>query len=290
MTPLRRLSTASLTRAVGLGAVLVAVLAAGCDSGGTGELAPYEGQRPLQVLRVTQSFTPEIQWVGGRVAAVGVNRGTRAALDSTLVWLQTAPNDSISSFATVGLASDSAAVARAGGTFQRRLADGQVYTVWLAERAAFDAGLDSARIAPGSFADTTLTTQLLLRGRSGGGAGVAFQVERDERLTSDRFVVSWSPASVVFRQVAIRKASTGGFMDLVWQVLDPDGTPASVTSPVTIGVPPAGTTEAVAFPESGFEPSVYTLWANTDAWTGSFSPSAPGYAFFQMFASNFQAP
>ena len=290
MNAFRRSSPLSLRAALS-GTLLAAVcIACGCDSAGSGDLAPYEGQRPLQVLRVTQSFTPEIQWVGGRVAAVGVNRGTRAALDSTLVWLQTAPTDSISSFATVGLASDSAAVARAGGTFQRRLADGQVYTVWLAERAAFDAGLDSTRIAAGSFADTTLTTQLLLRGRSGGGAGVTFQVERDERLTSDRFVVSWTPASVVFRQMAIRQASTGGFMDLVWQVLNPDGTPASITSPVTIGVPPAGTTEAVAFPESGFEPSVYTLWANTDAWTGSFSPSASGYAFFQMFANNFQTP
>ena len=126
----------------------------------------------------------------------------------------------------------------------------------------------------------------MLRGRSGGGVGVQFQIERDQRLTSDDFLVRWTPATVVFRRMAIRKASTGGFTDLVWHVLNADGSPGTIAPPLTIGATPDGAQEAVPF--AGFEPSVYTLWATTDAWTGSFSPAAPGYAFFQIFASNFE--
>ena len=272
-------------------ALLVAVLALGsaaCDGGGADNLAPYEGARALDLLRVTQSFTPEIQWVGGRVAAVGVNRGTRPALDSTLVWMQQATGNTISSFATVGQASAQAAVEGYGGTFQSQLTDGETYTVWIAEQAALDAGLDSNQVAAGALADTTLTMQLVLRGRNGGGAGVTFRIERDQRLTGEQYIVRWTPETVRFRRFAIRKASTGGFTDLLWYVQNPDGGTAAIGPPVTIGVAPDGTDESTPFPDTGFEPAIHTLWATTDAWTGSFSPAATGYSFFQIFANNFE--
>lgn len=283
----------------------VGLAEAGCDNADS-TLAPYEGGRALDLLEVTQRFMPEVQWVGGRVAAVGVNRGTRAALDSTLVWLRTAPDNSIGSFVTVGEGGDDALVLQYGGTPQSRLTDGETYTVWLAERSAFDADLDSTRIDPTAFVDSTLTMGLLLRGRSGGGLGVAFEIERDERLTGEQFVVRWTPSDAVFRRLAIREAPIGGFEDLIWHLLSPEAGPPLIAAPVTIGVPPAGVQEVTPFPEAGFpvddvfnpeeerddpkldfDPPVHTLWAVTDAWNQSFSPAAPGYAFFQIFACNF---
>lgn len=262
---------------------------AGCSQGDN-PLAPYQGSRPLDLLRVTQNFTPDIQWVGGRVAAVGVNRGHRAALDSSLVWLRVAAGDDISSFVTVGDETDQGLIGSFGGVPLDSLENGATYTFWLAEASAFEAGLDSTRMDLDAFADTTLTMQLLLRGRSGGDRDldVEFEVVRDERLTGDRYVVRWTPSTVGFRRLAIRASSTGGFDNLIWHVLVPEGEDGVITPPVTIGVPPAGTQEATPFPSAGFSSGVHTLWAVTDDWTGSFSPSAQGYAYFQIFANNFE--
>lgn len=269
--------------------LLASALWTGC-SDEENPLAPYDGHRPLDILKVTQSFTPEVQWVGGRVAAVGVNRGERAALDSSLVWLRTAPGNSISSVVAVGPEHDRDLVASFGGTPLDSLADGETYTFWLAEADAFAAGLDSAAVAPGTFADTTLTMQLVLRGQSGGDRdlGVQFRIVRDERITGERYVVTWEPEDVLFRRVAIRQAPTGGFQDLIWHIVVPEEEPPSIAPPLTIGVAPEGVQEAEAFPETGFEPAVHILWAATDDWTGGFGPSTQGYAWFRIFADNFE--
>ena len=284
--------------------VACAALAAGGCSDDANPLAPYEGQRPLDLLRVTQSFTPQLQWVGGRVAAVGVNRGTRAALDSTLVWMMTAPGDDISSFVTVGEGGDDARVMSYGGTPQDRLTDGQTYTFWLAEQSALDAGLDSTHIEAGAFADTTMAVHLLFCGQQGGGAGVTFEIERDERLTGEQFYVRWTPDGVRFNRLAIREAPVGGFTDLTWFVLTPDGEAPSIASPVTIGAAPPGTEEPTPFAdfvrddewnppserdssEVDVDPPTYTLWATTEGWNESFAPTAPGYAWFRIDKRNF---
>ncbi|WP_420454367.1 hypothetical protein [Rubrivirga sp.] len=259
---------------------------AACDTT-EGPLAPFEGERPLELLAVTQSFTPEVQWVGGRVAAVGVNRGSVAALDETLVWLQTAPDNTIGSFVTVGQQTAADAIRSYGGTPLDSLVDGEEYTVWIAERSALDVGLDTTRVPAGSFADTTLTTSLVLRGISSGDRdlGVEWRIVRDERLVGSRFVVTWSPA-VPFRRLAIRQASTGGFTDLVWHVLIPDGEAGGITPPVVIGETPPGAQEAVPF-SGAFEPSAYTVWGVTEDWEGGFSTFSTGYSFFRVFPNNF---
>ena len=285
-------------------AVLVTLGMAAVSAGCTDEenpLAPYEGSRPLDLLRVTQNFTPEIQWVGGRVAAVGVNRGGTAALDSTLVWLQEAPSDAISSYVTVGQNTAADLVRSFGGTPTDSLADGEEYTFWIAERSAFDVALDSTRRAPGSFADTTLTMGLVLRGNSRGdrNLGVEYRIVREERLLESRFVVTWTP-EVAFRRMAVRVAPTGGFTDLVWHVLIPEDEEGEILPPVVIGETPPGAQEAVPFqgfvvddevnaPDDSTDISapVHTLWAVTDDWEGSFTPTSTGYTFFQAFGCNF---
>lgn len=265
-------------------------------------LAPYEGDRALELLRVTQNFNPEIQWVGGRVAAVGVNRGDVPALDSTLVWVQSAPGDDISSYVTVGENTDAGLVESFGGTPVDSLTDGETYTFWIAEQSAFDVGLDSTERAPGTFADTTFTMNLLLRGNSGGdfNLDVDYEVLREERLIESRFVVSWEPA-IPLRELAIRVAPTGGYTDLVWHILVPEDEAGEITPPLVIGETPPGVQEAIPFDgfvvddvigiapgdTTDFEAPVHTLWGATEDWNGAFTPVAPGYTFFQMFGCNF---
>lgn len=269
--------------------VLLGLALSGCGEDSS-MLAPYQGARPLTWLTVTQSYQPGLQWVGGRAATVGINRGTKAALDSTLVWLMVAPDNTIGSNISLGEAeADLAALQQYGGVPTDSLADDTPYTFWVAERSAFEAGLDSTQIDPASFADTTFTVKYLLRGRSGGDPDldVAFKIFRDQTLRSDQYVITWSPA-VPFRRLAIRQATVGGFSNLVWHIVVPEEDPPGIVPPLVLGEVPEGTVEAVEW-AGGFEASAYVLWAVTDAWEGSdFGFRTPGYAFFQIFSNNFE--
>jgi hypothetical protein len=255
-----------------------------------GILAEYAGNRPLHFLKITQSFTPDIQWVGGRVAAVGVNKGPAAALDSTLVWLMTADGNDINSHVTVGEETDTERILSFGGTPSDSLDDDQEYTFWLADKVAWDAGLNIAERNEFTFIDSTITTRLYLRGRWGGGRDASgndiatISILRDERLLSDRYIVDW-PEGTAFRRVAIRQSSLGGFTDLVWHVVTPDDEPDNITPPIIIGETPPGTDEVTPWPDTGFElNTVYILWmANSDWVPNTFSPSSAGYAWFRLF-------
>jgi hypothetical protein len=264
----------------------VCTAAGGCDAA-EHPLAPYEGARPLLIERLTQSFAPDVQWVGGRVAAVGINRGSRAALDSTLVWLRTTSGDDLGSPIMVRAENDEDAVMMHGGMATDSLGSGETYTFWLATRSVYDAGLQQSALNEHSFADTTLTPGYVLAGRSGGGVEVDFTIYRDERLLSDDFVVSWTPASQPFRQMAIRQATLGGYTDLLWHVVLSDEQDDTIAPPLVIGEAPEGA--VVAVPWSDFAEGNHVLWASTSAWSGdSFGFRTNGYAFYQLFASNFE--
>ena len=267
-----------------IGGLCLALILTGCDTE-ENPLAPYEGNRPLIVQNVTTSFSPDIAWVGGRVSAVGINRGERAALDSTLVWLHVANDNEIESPVYVREVLDESGVTKVGGTPTDSLEHGETYTLWIAEKEAYDAALSGAAIDAFAFADTTFTVSYLLRGRSAGGVGVQFTIFRDQRILSDVYNVDWTPA-VPFRRVAIRNSTVGGFSDLLWHIVLPDSLPDSITPPLVIGAAPENAIEAVEW--DGFNSGQHILWAATEDWDGeSFGFRTEGYAFFSIFADNF---
>lgn len=253
-------------------------------------LAPYAGTRPLMMEKVTQSYTSDIAWLGGRVAAVGVNRGPVAALDSTLIWLRTADDNSINSPATVGEDTDIGGIEAVGGIPQDSLDNEVEYTFWIAERNAYDEGLNQSVLNEYNFKDTTMTPQLYIGGRSGGGTTAdgdpvaTIRLIRDERITGDRYIIEWEEGTPV-RRVAIRQASTGGFTNLIWHIVTPDDIDDNITSPLVIGDIPDNVNEVVPWPDSGFEnDTVYIIWMATKDWAdGTFTPSATGYAWFRLF-------
>jgi hypothetical protein len=271
-------------------AVAIALmLLLGCDTDES-PLAPYEGQRPLILQAVTLSSNPDVQWVGGRVAAVGVNRGAQAALDSTLVWIMTADQNEIQSALRIGPGSDADLIVSLGGTPTDSLATATEYTFWLADESALSAGLPVDELDEFAFADTSVTLNYVLRGRFGGDASFvnSIRVVRNQSLTEDLYRVEWAPADANVRRLAIREGSSGGFTDLVWDVLADENNAAGITTPVTIGEAPEGSAEAVEWPDAGFAPKTHTLWMAADNWSGIFSPRAPGYVFYQIFSSNFE--
>lgn len=273
-------------RCVLFACLFAAAFLGGCD-GAENPLAPYEGARPLEIQRVTRSFSPDFQWVGGRVAAVGVNRGTEAALDSSLVWLSVADDNSIGGPVSIGEGLDADLVRQYGGTPTDSLASDETYTFWIAEKSALDAALDPAKLDAFTFTDTTVTLALLLNGRNRGSLGFDVQILRDERLDGETYRVNWTPADRAVRRVALVKGSAlPSFTGLVWHIVQPDGTPDAILPPVALGETPPGAETAVEWAGT-FEPATYTLWMVDDTWDGSFSSSAKGLAYYVIFSSNF---
>lgn len=281
-TPIRR----PLRLLAATSALLLSVLVFGCDTVDE-QLRSYESERPFIIRDITQSWSPDVQWVGGRAAAIGVNRGSHAALDSTLVWMRRVGSDEIDPPISINENFDSDAVAALGGQPTDSLGSGGTYTVWIASEEALAADLDSTSTDEFSLVDSTFQTGYLFAGRSFGGVDVDFSVVRDESLTGQRFLITWTPADVGFRQLAIRDAGTGGFTNLLWHIVIPDDRGEGIHSPLVIGAPPDGAIEATEW--AGWADGVHTIWATNDDWDGStFGFTTRGYAFFQALASNFE--
>lgn len=264
-------------------AMLGLVSLASCD-GVSDALAPYEGHRPFELIKITQSYAPDIQWVGGRVAAVGVNRGDRAALDSTLLWVRTAPGDDIDSYVTVGQETDEDFIRQRGGTPLDSLPADAELTFWFATQEALDAGLDTTRLDAHDFLDTTFTFNYELRGRLRTQENVTVRVFRDQKLLSDRLLILWEPASFAFDQVALRRSSQPGFEDLVWHVQK--GTSSALVAPLFTNDLPSGAEVLVEWPAEGLEPTTYTLWMTAPNWDRTFGIRANGLAYITFFSNS----
>ena len=276
--------------------VIISLLSAlllngGCNKESSNTLAPYTAQRSLFFTRITINAKPDIQWLGGRAMAIGVNRGTKAALDSTLVWLQTATDNDISSAVTFGASSDRSRVTSYGGTPADSLDSDVQYTFWVATKEAFDARLDTSKrtVNPSSFADSICSVGYWLKGQSGGEGGtsnpiVRIKIRRDQTLEGEKFTIFWTPATSAFNRLAVRTGSTGGWTDLLWHINTPTGTTDNILPPVVIGVPPAGVIEGTPWGDNVFvNGTTYTIWMANRNWNGvSFTLTARGYAYFRF--------
>ncbi len=97
-------------------------------------LAPYAGSSGMSDITVEDSsFTPKITWLGGYVSVVGVNTGTHAALDSSLVWLIYMPDNQIHYPVQYGTLPSGAQdlTGQYHGTFVDSLIEDSTYTFWV---------------------------------------------------------------------------------------------------------------------------------------------------------------
>jgi len=112
---------------------LLAILP-GCTKEEDSTLAPYAGGQNLAKISIEKlSFTPKISWMGGYVTVFGVNKGTRASLDSTLVWLVYGSGNSVHYPVTFGSLPSGTIdlTTQYGGTPQSKLQEDNAYTYWV---------------------------------------------------------------------------------------------------------------------------------------------------------------
>lgn len=97
-------------------------------------LAPYVGSPKMSGLLIeNKSFTPKVTWIGGYVTAFGINRGSVAALDSSLVWLMLKPGNGIVYPVKYGELQTGAQdlTTQFGGSFIPELIEDSTYTFWV---------------------------------------------------------------------------------------------------------------------------------------------------------------
>ncbi|MBC8401824.1 MAG: hypothetical protein H8E14_10085 [Candidatus Marinimicrobia bacterium] len=266
--------------------IVLVIFLLGCDGGEDQTLAPYSAVRPLIWEQITRAYNPDIQWLGGRIAAVGVNLGTVAALDSTLIWLTTMDDNVISSYATVGVNTDSTTILSFAGTPSDTLENNSTYTFWIADKDIFDSRLDTNLITNHSFIDSTIKIKLGLSGLKGGQRNLisSFTVERERTLLEEKIHVSWEPSDRGFRQLVLRTGTNGEYTNRLYHIITRDDS-ETIYPPVTIGV--GDTTNLIVaveyIPFSLKKGKLYFLWMSTSQWTeGNFSSSAWGYATFAI--------
>ena len=104
-------------------------------------LAPYAGSSGMSNVTIQDSsFTPKINWVGGYVSVVGINRGEHAALDTSLIWLIYNSNDQIHYPVQYGVLPAGAQdlTDQYNGTFIDSLVEDNTYTFWVMRAEDWD--------------------------------------------------------------------------------------------------------------------------------------------------------
>jgi hypothetical protein len=122
-------------------------------------LAPYAGSPMLSNIIVEdESFNPKVTWVGGNVSVFGVNRGDKAALDSSLVWLIRTEGNNILFPVVFGELPAGAQdiTSQFGGTTLSELEEDEEYTFWVMKSEVWE--LVSTNIFKPLIVDPSVTS------------------------------------------------------------------------------------------------------------------------------------
>jgi len=270
-------------------------------------LVSYQGQRALaDIVLEADSYTPKITWVGGYVSVLGVNRGTRALLDTSLVWLIRIDGNNLRFPVTFGQTPAGAQniTNQYGGQSIDRLQEDVDYTFWVMKAEAWNevSGqanklliVDASSAAPAVavrndsvFVSAAFHTQQLLpldvyvnirEFRSFGRLAV---LTLEPTNTSNNPIIRWSiqQAGVTDSLVAVIGVvnATSYLPDnVVWEAWSEEvvggqtrfGTKNVIAAPVILGQALAGTRVFYEYPVQGLERNRdYYVWIANNAWDG----------------------
>jgi hypothetical protein len=103
-------------------------------------VAPYANTRLMSDIQVEGgTFHPNVTWAGGYVSTLGINIGSVAALDTTLIWIIHIPEDDLRFPVKYGDLPDGAEdlTSHYGGTTLDSLIEDSSYTFWVMKEEAW---------------------------------------------------------------------------------------------------------------------------------------------------------
>ena len=269
-------------------------------------IAPYDpGTVKLTTLTTEAGvYTPRVSWTGGYVAAVGVNVGRNARLDTSLIWLVYGSGNSIHYQPRFGQVPPGAQdlTTSFGGHPTTALTEDKVYTFWIAKDdvwAAINASpgkvliADTGAIKPVRTSNDTLyvTSQSFLSAiepvdvfigvrnvHAVGRLGVINVIQTDTSnaplITFQIAQAGLAPPDSLLTNMGICVSQQYDIGAVIWEVLAVDtssGQPVYwttdvISSPVFAGQSIPRTDVFTAFPAGGLERNkTYYIWiANRD--------------------------
>jgi hypothetical protein len=263
-------------------------------------------------------FTPRVTWIGGYVSAFGVNLGSSAILDSTLVSLMTASGDGVKFPLTFGSipAGAQEMTAQYGGTAYTRLVEDRTYTFWALKQDAWSqvAGLphlpmvldsaattsvqrrnDTLYLSPSVFTQSTKRLDVYINikdvkvyGRLCATITVNASDSSNRPVVTFRVTQTTAPDTLV-SAVGICAGSDYHVDARAWEVISADVRTDTtiywkndvITSPFVLGQKFAGTAEFIEYPAEGLKRGVqYYLWFANKSWDQTTRTRAtPNYGF-----------
>jgi len=273
-----------------------------------GTLAPYAERENVMSTIVIQdsTFAPKITWVGGYSCVLGVNRGSRAVLDSSLVWLVKAQGNTLRYPVLFGQLPQGAQELSGtyGGRPITKLKEDDIYTYWIIKEDAWS--LVSAQRGKVMVADAAATGIVLARNDSLFIQAASYTQARD---TIDIYVNLKDPdprgrlADIMIEETdssnnplvrfqikqdgisdtlvaAVGLVVNSALYDVnnvLWEVLSKEtvgGQPAYrtknvISSPLFMGQTLSQTQVFISYPAAGLERNkLYYFWIATKDWDG----------------------
>jgi hypothetical protein len=262
-------------------------------------------------------FEPRVTWLGGYVCVFGVNRGTSAMLDSTLIALYYQAGDNVRYPVTFGAVPPGAQelAPTYGGTPSPELAEDNAYTFWVMKEQAWtqvsgqrnkvllvDSAAsalvtirgDTVAVSPEGLAVSNQSIDIYINIRDVRAFGRLARLDVIQSQTSSAPMIRWTitQPGVTDSAVAAIGITNGSQYDVnmrYWEMISED---LSVTPPVYFkndvipqplsmgqSVPSAKT--FVDYPAAGLERGKgYYLWIAGKDWDGvNRTRSTPYYAF-----------
>ena len=284
---------------------MAATVAFSC-SDSEGPLAPYAGGgRPLSTLTIEEnSFRPEITWVGGYASIVGINKGSAAVLDSSLIWAVSIAENNLRFPATFGVlpAGGQDLTASVGGTTPDSLSEDSTYTFWVLKEGArgtvmANAGLilredslgsesgsvvgDTVFIGPKSFLKITVPLDVFINIDDVRTLGPLATIEVKASNIDNHPRISWQMRTPGADSLAAALGIVTGLQysvnNLVWEVLSIDSSAGQVVyrdtnvvaSPIVGGQQFPATEIFTAYPAAGLQRGqYYFFWIANKDWDG----------------------
>ncbi len=298
--------------------VIGSIFLSSCGSEESG-LAPYAGSPEMSSVKIESgTFQPKITWIGGYASVLGVNKGEKAALDTSIIWLIKIDGNNLRYPIKFGSIPDGASdiTLQYGGASVDSLSEDVVYTFWVMKESMWEnvSGIIGAELIPksdldenefiqssdttvelSSFSYTKGTEQLdvyvnISNVRFFGRLG---EIYVSQPVDATGPTISWriSQSGVTDTLISAIGIVNGQqfderyiFWDL-WSVEESNGEKVYgkknvIKAPIKIGDHPEGTITFNELPEKGLERNKdYYIWIATENWEGNRSRVANFYAY-----------